>query len=127
MFKIFDFFETSFIFERLSKLFLSIFSKISDKFSLPNLIFCNLNLLSPSKLPDSVSIRVFLFFSVVISFADALSWFGSQHYFINIIIKQLLLLFLFYLYNNAYICISHFLRNLTILIFFLNLLFNEII
>ena len=64
--------ENLFIFDILSKLSLFTFSKAADKFSFPNLIFSNLNLFSSSKF-DSVGIRLFFFFSVVISFIDDLS------------------------------------------------------
>ena len=73
IFKIRDFFETSFIFDKLSKLLLSTFSNASFKFSFPILIFSILNLFNSSKFPASVAIRVFLFFSVVISLIDDLS------------------------------------------------------
>jgi len=73
IFKIGEVFETSFIFEILSKLCLSAFSNASVKFSFPNSIFSNLNLFISSIFPDSVGIRVFFFFSVVISFIDDLS------------------------------------------------------
>ena len=73
IFKIRECFETSLIFDILSKSCLFAFSKASDKFSFPNLIFSNLNLFNPSIFPDSVGIRLFLFFSVVISFIDDLS------------------------------------------------------
>ena len=80
IFKIFDFLDTSLIFDKLSKLWFSTFSKASDRFSLSSLIFANLNLFNSSKFSSSVSILIFLFFSVVISLTDNLSWFGSQHY-----------------------------------------------
>ena len=72
-YNIFEFLETSLIFDKLSKLFLSISLKIFIKFSFLNFIFSNLNLLISSKFSDSVITHTFLFFSVVISFTDCLS------------------------------------------------------